>query len=177
MPWRGAVLIIESKHFMITLRSKLAAAGVAVLATTGIVATAIADVAASAPPGGHYTGTSDAYTGATVEFEVDADGNMSGFATESYIQCGLFPTPMQWTNMPSTPVSAGEPFEVEWDFGTGGERVHYELSGVIDGAGSASGEGIASMPELSCAGYRFTWTARPRTRSYTTRRCVCRRRQ
>ena len=144
---------------MITLRSKLAAVGVAVVATAAIAATAIADVATSAAPGGHYTGTSDAYNGATVEFDVDAAGNMSEFYTESYIQCGLFPTPMQWTGMPSTPVTAGEPFEVEWDFGTGGERVHYELSGVIDASGTASGEGVASMPELFCAGYRFTWTA------------------
>ncbi|UFU06028.1 hypothetical protein [Ruania halotolerans] len=144
---------------MNSIRTRLARAGVAILATAGLVATASAGVAASTVPVGHYAGTSDAYTGATVDFDVDGNGNMSGFASESYIQCGLFPTPMTWAGMPSSAVTAGVPFAFEWDLGEGGERVHYELSGVVNADGSASGQGVASMPEISCSGYTFNWTA------------------
>ncbi|GAB3045874.1 hypothetical protein [Sediminivirga luteola] len=118
-----------------------------------------ASAAQAAPPSGTYTGTSTAYTGATVSFQVEA-GVMSGFETESYVQCGLFPTPMQWAGMPATQVTAGEPFDLSWDFGEGGSTVRYVLEGVVVNAdGTASGEGYASMPELSCQGYRFTFTA------------------
>ncbi|WP_205856752.1 hypothetical protein, partial [Phytoactinopolyspora endophytica] len=127
----------------------VAAAGIA------LVASAVVAPAASTVPIGAYTGTSDAYTDATVAFDVDSDGRMSGFDTASYIQCGWFPTPIAWADMPPTPVNADTPFDVEWTF----SDVEYELSGTIDASGNASGTGKASMPSISCSGYEFSWTA------------------
>ncbi|MBM9463339.1 hypothetical protein JL108_07750 [Aeromicrobium sp. YIM 150415] len=116
--------------------------------------------AAQAPPAGSYTGTSDAYSTATVEFEIDANGNMSGFDTESYCFDGLYQWPVQWAGMPSTPVNAGEPFDLSWEFGDGSVRAYYELTGTVNADGSASGTGRAGfLPYGTCGGIEFEWTA------------------
>ncbi|MBE4695839.1 hypothetical protein HGI16_14130, partial [Brevibacterium casei] len=122
--------------------------------------------AAGKPPAGTYTGSSDAYNGATVELVIDKDGNITEFDTESYIQCGLFPTAMQWTGIPKTAVTADVPFDLEWLFNenSGGAEVQYRLENVvIKSDGTASGEGYASMPSLGCQGYRFNFTAKNET--------------
>ncbi|MGO2521300.1 MAG: hypothetical protein ACTH8F_14350, partial [Microbacterium sp.] len=135
-------------------RRSLAVAVPIAMVATALALPVVANAASTVPTGG-YSGTSDAYNGATVEFQIDGDGRMTGFDTESYLFCGMFPTPIQWVEQPPLQVSAGSSFTQEWTF----SDVEYELSGVIAADGAASGTGIAKMPSIGCSGFDFNWTA------------------
>lgn len=117
--------------------------------------------AAEAPPAGSYTGTSTAYNGATVNFQIDANGNMSGFSTTSYCQSGFDIIPVPWAAMPATQVSAGEPFSVTWVYPEDSSMpFEFTLTGTVNADGSAQGTGQArGLPLGSCGPYVFNWTA------------------
>ncbi|WP_394940365.1 hypothetical protein [Psychromicrobium sp. YIM B11713] len=134
----------------------IAIIAISLLAILGLPASA---GAASPAPAGTYTGTSTAYTGATISFTVDANGVMADVNTESYLFCGSFPTPIQWTGMPPTALNADGSFDVTWFFGDPDNRVKYTLSGVVGSNGQASGQGRATMPDLGCSGLQFTFNA------------------
>ena len=140
-------------------RMRIVLALIAVLALLLTAVQATVARAAGAPPSGTYSGTSTAYTGATVELEIDEAGRLVEFDTESYIECGLYPTAMQWAGVPATPVTADEPFDLTWQFGSSpAAAVTYHLEDVVIGSdGTATGEGYASMD--FCQGYRFTFEA------------------
>src|SRR5690606_12139928 len=97
-------------------RMRIVLALIAVLALLLTAVQATVARAAGAPPSGTYSGTSTAYTGATVELEIDEAGRLVEFDTESYIEFGLYPTAMQWAGVPATPVTADEPFDLTWQF-------------------------------------------------------------
>src|SRR5699024_10642314 len=100
------------------------------------------------------------YTGATVSFDIDANGVMSNFDTESYCFDSFGTWPVQWVGMPPTQVEAGQEFSVDWEFGDGGVTSYYELSGTVAADGSASGTGRAGfLPYGTCGGMNFTWSA------------------
>src|SRR5690625_3354226 len=111
---------------------------------------------AAAPPAGTYAGPSDAYNGATVEFNITASGDLVSFDSESYMYCGSFPAPMTWAGIPATTVTADVPMNIEWTF----SDVEYELTNfVVRSDGTASGSGRASMPDISCFGMEFDFSA------------------
>lgn len=126
-----------------------------------LISVLIPAVAQAAPPSaGDYEGSSSAYTGATVSFEIDADGRMSNFDSESYCSDGFGVYPVQWTGMPATQIEAGVPFDIEWTYDTGDVSPYYELTGTVNADGSASGTGRAGfLPYGTCGGMNFTWTA------------------
>ncbi|WP_300266790.1 hypothetical protein [Microbacterium sp.] len=135
-------------------RRSLAVAVPIAMIATALALPVVANAASTVPTGG-YSGTSDAYNGATVEFSIDGDGRMTNFATESYLYCGSFPTAIQWAEQPPLQVTAGSTFTQEWTF----SDVEYELSGVITADGDAVGIGVAKMPSIGCTGLDFEWTA------------------
>ncbi|MGO1539740.1 MAG: hypothetical protein ACTHW3_10260 [Leucobacter sp.] len=136
---------------------------IAIIAFLALILTAVPTLQANAadgPPAGSYEGTSDAYTGATVSFDIDSDGFMSNFDSESYCSDGSGVYPVQWVGMPSTQIGTGVPFEIEWEYDTGDVSPYYELTGVVNADGSASGTGRAGfLPYGTCGGMNFTWTA------------------
>src|SRR5690625_3573966 len=136
------------------MRTKPMLALVAMLALVFSVLPAMQAHAADTPDAGYYEGPSTAWTGASVSFNISDSGQLTEFNTESYIQCGLYPTPMTWTGVPTTQMTVSQPLNLTWDFG----EVSYNLEGfVINEDGTASGEGYAAMP--GCQGYRFDFTA------------------
>ncbi|MBK0419843.1 LPXTG cell wall anchor domain-containing protein [Leucobacter sp. CSA1] len=145
------------RHRLLRTRPALAIVAFFALLFTGLPVTA---AHAAAPPTGTYTGDSTAYTGATVAFDIDAAGMMSGFESESYCFDGFGVYPVQWVGMPATQIEAGVPFEVSWEYDTGSVRPYYELTGTVNADGTASGTGRAGfLPSGTCGGMNFTWTA------------------
>lgn len=146
------------RYTALTKRAVIAIVAILALFFTGL--SAMQARAADAPPSGSYSGTSTAYTGATVQFSIDGDGNMSGFSTTSYCTTGFGVTPIEWADMPPTPVQAGESFDLRWETGSGSVTAYYELKGVVNADGTASGTGRAGfLPSGTCGGMNFTWSA------------------
>src|SRR5690606_26487662 len=115
---------------------------------------------ATEPHTGSYEGNSTAYNGATVSFDIDENGVMSNFDSQSYCFDGMFTHPVQWVGMPATTVQPGVPFEVEWVYDTGDVSPYFELTGTVNADGSANGTGRAGfLPSGTCGGMNFTWTA------------------
>lgn len=115
----------------------------------------------SAPPqAGTYEGTSSAYTGATMSFEIDSNGVIGNFDSTSYCSDGMFVQPVYWAGGPGQTVEAGVPFELEWEYTDDGFGTYYELQGTVNADGTASGSGRAGfLPLGTCGGMNFTWTA------------------
>lgn len=126
-----------------------------------LVSMLVPTAALAAPPqAGSYVGTSSAYTGATFNFDIDANGVMSNFDATSYCFDGMFTQPVIWAGGPSTPIEAGQPFDLEWEYTVDGFGTYYELQGTVNADGTASGTGRAGfLPTGTCGGSSFTWTA------------------
>lgn len=148
----------HAAHPLLRSRAIVAMIAFLALAFTGISVSQAH--AAENPPAGTYTGESTAFTGATVSFDVDANGNMSNFSSQSYCSDGFSVNVVDWVGMPSTPVEVGVPFELEWTYDTGDISPYYELTGTINADGTASGTGRAGfLPYGTCGGMNFTWSA------------------
>ena len=148
----------EEKSSRRTRGSILGAIGAAL----ALIASALVPTAAlAAPPqAGTYQGTSDAYTNAHFSFDIDANGVMSNFDATSYCFDGWFTQPVVWAGGPSTPIEAGQAFDLEWESTIDGFGTYYELSGTVNADGTASGTGRAGfVPTGTCGGSSFTWTA------------------
>src|SRR5690625_1413940 len=126
-----------------------------------IVSTLIPTAANATPPqSGSYVGTSTAYTGAHFSFDIDASGVMHNFDATSYCFDGLFTQPVIWAGSPGTPIEAGQPFDLEWEYNVDGFGMKYELQGTVNADGTASGTGRAGfLPSSPCGGMEFNWSA------------------
>ncbi|MGI6877748.1 hypothetical protein [Microbacterium sp. gxy059] len=121
--------------------------------------------AASSPPAGPYAGETSA--GDAVEFVIDERGALTEFSTVSTCTVySMIPSTLVviWPGAnPPIDVRAGEPFAAEWvvETDTASASSEYELSGVVNADGTASGTGVVSMdlPVLPCVGSEFEWTA------------------
>ena len=148
----------EKKLSRLKRRSGLGAIGAAI----ALIASVFVPTAAHAAPpqAGTYIGTSDAYTGATFSFDIDANGVMSNFDSMSYCTDGMFTNPVYWAGGPSAPIEAGQPFDLEWQLSDDGFGTYYELQGTVNADGTASGTGRAgSLPSGTCGGMGFAWSA------------------
>ena len=98
----------------------------------------IPTAAIAAPPqSGSYMGTSTAYTNANFSFDIDANGVMHNFDATSYCFDGLFTQPVIWAGSPGTPIEAGQPFDLEWEYNVDGFGMKYELQGTVNADGTA----------------------------------------
>ncbi len=144
-------------------RSLLGRSAVAIIAFLALILAAVPALqahAADAPPAGAYGGPSTAYNGAAVSFSISDAGVLSGFETTSYCSDGFSLLPVAWTGMPPTQIESGQPFEIEWTYDTGDVSPYYELTGVVNADGTASGTGRAGfLPFGTCGGSTFSWTA------------------
>lgn len=96
-------------------------------------------------PQGSYGGTAQIGQESSVEltFEIDENGVLTGFSSPRIFQCvgyqGIPTDPFEFDwNVPATPITVDQPFEIRWE--------DYVVSGIVNSDGSASGEAEWRIP-------------------------------
>lgn len=113
-------------------------------------------------PGG-YQGESVTLDGDLIPLtiEVDENGVLTSFSAPRMYACvsheggSIDPMEFDWSSIPPTPITVGQPFEIRW--GATESWQNLVVSGVINADGSASGE--AKWENLCRGGIQDTWTA------------------
>lgn len=96
-------------------------------------------------PEGTYEGTSDIGEDSSVDLimEIDENGVLTNFSSPRWFQCvgyqGIPTDPFEFDwDVPATPITVDQPFEIRWD--------SYVISGIVNSDGSAFGEAEWRIP-------------------------------